>query len=44
MSVEYIRNIAFAGQAGAGKTSLIERLLFQTKTTKASENLSAAPW
>ena len=35
MSVEYIRNIAFAGQAGAGKTSLIERLLFQTKTTKA---------
>lgn len=30
MSVENIRNIAFAGQAGAGKTTLIERLLFQT--------------
>ncbi|PID44371.1 MAG: elongation factor G [Proteobacteria bacterium] len=31
MSVENIRNIAFAGQAGAGKTTLIERLLFETK-------------
>ncbi len=32
MSVENIRNIAFAGQAGSGKTSLIERLLFNTGT------------
>ncbi len=32
MSVENIRNIAFAGQAGAGKTTLIERLLFTTNT------------
>ena len=32
MSVENIRNIAFAGQAGSGKTSLIERMLFETKT------------
>ncbi|PIE42771.1 MAG: elongation factor G [Gammaproteobacteria bacterium] len=31
MSVGNIRNIAFAGQAGAGKTTLIERLLFETK-------------
>ncbi|EAR09987.1 elongation factor G [Reinekea blandensis] len=30
MSVNNIRNIAFAGQAGAGKTTLIERLLFHT--------------
>lgn len=30
MSVENIRNIAFAGQTGAGKTTLIERLLFAT--------------
>ena len=30
MSVENIRNIAFAGQAGAGKTTLIERLLFES--------------
>jgi len=34
MSVENIRNIAFAGQAGAGKTLLIERLLLQTKAIK----------
>jgi len=32
MSVDNIRNIAFAGQAGAGKTTLIERLLFATQT------------
>lgn len=30
MSVERIRNIAFIGQSGAGKTSLVERLLFET--------------
>lgn len=28
-----IRNIAFIGQSGTGKTSLIERLLFESKTT-----------
>ncbi len=32
MSVNNIRNIALAGQAGVGKTTLIERLLFHTKT------------
>ena len=32
MSVNNIRNIALAGQAGVGKTTLIERLLFHTGT------------
>ncbi len=32
MSVENIRNIAFTGQAGSGKTTLIDRLLFATNT------------
>lgn len=32
MSINNIRNIALAGQAGVGKTMLIERLLFETKT------------
>ncbi|MDB1125499.1 elongation factor G [Vibrio algarum] len=32
MPVNKIRNIAFIGQTGTGKTSLIERLLFESKT------------
>ena len=34
MSVENIRNIALTGQAGSGKTSIIERLLFETKAIR----------
>ncbi len=32
MPINKIRNIAFIGQTGTGKTSLIERLLFESKT------------
>ncbi|MDX1303446.1 elongation factor G [Photobacterium sp.] len=34
MSVALIRNIAFAGQSGSGKTSLVERLLFESGAIK----------
>ena len=35
MPVNRIRNIAFIGQTGTGKTSLIERLLFEAKAIKS---------
>ncbi|PWI33285.1 elongation factor G [Vibrio albus] len=38
MPVNKIRNVAFSGQAGTGKTSLIERLLF---TAQATEQLGS---
>ena len=34
MSQHEIRNIAFVGQTGTGKTSLIERLLFESHSSQ----------
>lgn len=33
MPINHIRNIAFIGQSGVGKTTLIERLLFESHAT-----------
>ncbi|RKF14430.1 elongation factor G [Alginatibacterium sediminis] len=40
MSVENIRNIAFTGPSGGGKTSLVERLLFESNNIDLLGDLS----
>jgi len=39
-TIDAIRNIAFTGHSGAGKTSLIERLLFDTQSIEALGEVS----